>query len=263
MVEVIELTDPSADAHIARHFGRTPILVQLPTVFAIVAPPTHQGAQLLDRCKNRLPGKFYSVLIGDLQRFLHLSSGTPLSDYLLQSGGPDRVRTFKNDLCSTFIRTPVASKTCSSKMICNGTLQGLILGGILERKMRWMEELSASLPDKILDTEQGHYCAPIASSCNMSGDPAGSITDFDRALAFAKSRGVELVLTNRAARDGGSNPIFGIQNDRVETFRDGPGVSKKRHLLEDWLGRALADPTRFGSLAVGMKLSPSVGVPAA
>ena len=31
MVEVIELTDPSADAHIARHFGRTPILVQLPT----------------------------------------------------------------------------------------------------------------------------------------------------------------------------------------------------------------------------------------
>ena len=97
----------------------------------------------------------------------------------------------------------------------------------------------------------------------MSGDPAGSITDFDRALAFAKSRGVELVLTNRAARDGGSNPIFGIQNDRVETFRDGPGVSKKRHLLEDWLGRALADPTRFGSLGLGMKLSPSVGVPAA
>ena len=40
-----------------------------------------------------------------------------------------------------------------------------------------------------------------------------------------------------------------------------PGVSKKRHLLEDWLGRALADPIRFGSL--GMKLSPSVGVPAA
>jgi len=261
MVEVIELTDPSADAHIARHFGRTPILVQLPTVFAIVAPPTHQGAQLLDRCKNRLPGKFYSVLIGDLQRFIRLSSGTPLSDYLLQSGGPDRVRTFKNDLCSTFIRTPVAAETRSSKMICNGTLQGLILGGILERKMRWMEELSASLPDKILDTEQGHYCAPIASSCNMSGDPEGSITDFDRALSFAKSRGVELVLTNRAARDGGSNPIFGIQNDRVETYREGPGVSKKRHLLEDWLGRALADPIRFGSL--GMKLSPSVGVPAA
>ena len=261
MVEVIELMDPRADVHIARHFGRTPILVQLPTVFAIVAPPTHQGARLLDRCKERLPGKFYSVLIGDLSRFLRLSSGTPLSDYLLRSGAPDRLRSFKNDLCSTFIRTPVADRTRSSRIICDGTLQGLILGGVLEQKMRWMEELSASLPNKLLGAEQGRYCAPIASSCNMSGDPAGSITDFDRALDFANRRGVGLMLVNRAARNGGSNPIFGIQNNRVETFRDGPGVSEKRRMLEHWLGRAGADLNRLDSR--GVQNTSSAGFPTA
>ena len=238
MVEVIEITDCQADEHIARHFGRCPIVVQLPTVFAIVAPATHTGAHLLDRCKDRLPGKYYSVLIGDLARFLRLSTGTALSEYLLESHQPDRMDAFARDLESTFLRTQVADRVCSSRTLCEGHLQGLILGGLLGEKIRLMESLSKGLPDRLFGPEHDRYCAPIASSCNMSGDPDGSIDDFGRALDFARRRGVGLVLTNSSGDGGGSNPILGICGTDVETLRDGPGESEKRRLLERWLRRA-------------------------
>lgn len=240
MVEVMELTEPNANDRIARHFGRNPIVVQLQTVFAIVAPATRSGAGLIDRCKERLPGKTYSVLMGDVAPFLGLSRDTPLSEYLLDPNAPERLEEFSRDLRSTFLRMPVAPRSQSSKALCEGTLQGLVLGGVLAQKMRWMEKLTESLPDKLFGRAHGGYAAPIASSCNMSGDPAGSITDFDTALDFARRRGVGLLLTNRGAGSGGSNPIFGLRHDRVETFREGPGVTVKRRLLEGWLERALA-----------------------
>ena len=238
MVEVIEITDRHADEHIARHFGRSPIVVQLPTVFAIVAPATHAGARLLDRCKDRLPGKYYSVLIGNLAQYLRLSPDAPLSQYLLDAARPDRLHAFARDLENTFLRTQISANTCASQTICEGRVQGLILGGLLEEKMRLMEALTQGLNGKLFGSEHGHYCAPIASSCNMSGDPAGSIDDFGRALDFAKRRGVGLVLTNASGTGGGSNPIFGIAGTALETLREGPGGSKKRRLLERWLRRA-------------------------
>lgn len=238
MVEVIEITDSQADEHIARHFGRCPIVVQLPTVFAVVAPATHSGAHLLDRCKDRLPGKYYSVLIGDLARFLRLSTGTALSEYLLDSTRPDRIDAFAGDLESTFLRNQVAARISSSRTLCEGRLQGLTLGGLLKEKMRLMESLSERLPGRLFGPEHGRYCAPIASSCNMSGDPDGSTDDFGRALDFARRRGVGLVLTNPSGEGGGSNPILGICGTEVETLREGPGESEKRHLLERWLRRA-------------------------
>lgn len=241
MVEVIEITDRRADEHIARHFGRSPIVVQLPTVFAIVAPATHAGARLLDRCKDRLPGKFYSVLIGNLAEYLRLSSDSPLSRYLLDPGRPDRLQEFAADLESTFLRTRISTKACSSRAICEGRLQGLIMGGVLEEKMRLMEALTEGLPGKLFGAAQDRYCAPIASSCNMSGDPAGSIDDIGRALDFASRRGVGLVLTNSSGTGGGSNPIFGISGTELETLREGPGGTVKRRLLERWLHRAGED----------------------
>jgi len=216
-------------------------VVQLPTVFAIVAPATHAGARLLDRCKDRLPGKFYSVLIGNLAEYLRLSPDSPLSRYLLDPGRPDRLQEFATDLESTFLRTQISTKTCSSKAICEGRLQGLIMGGVLEKKMRLMEALTEGLPGKLFGDAQGRYCAPIASSCNMSGDPAGSIEDIGRALDFAGRRGVRLVLTNSSGTGGGSNPIFGISGTELETLREGPGGTVKRRLLERWLRRAGED----------------------
>jgi len=235
MVDVIEITDRHADEHIARHFGRSPIVVQLPTVFAIVAPATYAGARLLDRCKDRLPGKYYSVLIGDLAQYLRLSPDALLSQYLLDAARPDRMRAFAMDLENTFLRTQISARACSSQTICEGRVQGLIMGGLLEEKMRLMETLTQRLIGKLFGSEHGHYCAPIASSCNMSGDPAGSIDDLGRALDFANRRGVGLVLTNASGTGGGSNPIFGIAGAELETLRDGPGMSEKRRLLERWL----------------------------
>lgn len=241
MVKVIEMTDPKADALIARQFGRTPLLVQLPTVFALVAPATRQGARLLDRCKKRLPGKHYGVLVGELSRFLGLSTGTVLTDYVLNPARSGRLRQFEEDLSGTFLRTPVNHPLRPSKMICDGTIQGLLTDGVLQEKMRLMEALTAHLPDKLLGAEHGHYCAPIASSCNISGHPEGSITDFETALAFARNRGVKLMLTHGPTGEAGSNPILGVAGDRVETFRDGPGVNRKRRVLEGWLDHALAE----------------------
>jgi len=240
MVTVMKLTDPNSDAWIARCFGKAPILIQLPTVFAVFAPATVQGASLLDRCKARLPGKHYGVIVGDIRKFLRLSAGAPLADYLLQSDAPDRVQAFAKDMRCTFLRMQVGPRGHNSKVVCDGTLQGLILDGVLSEKMQLMEELSESLEGKLFGRDHGHYCAPIGSSCNMSGDPAGSITDFDAALAFARKRGVELMLTHDAANAKGSQPILGVRGGGVATFRDGPGAMEKRGLLNSWLERAQA-----------------------
>ena len=240
MVKVMKLTDPEADGYITECFGRAPILIQLPTVFAVFAPATQHGATLLDQCKARLPGKYYGVIIGDIRRFLRLSSGEPLSDYLLHSDAPDLVQTFAHEMRCTFIRMQVAPKVHASKLLCEGTLQGLILEGALSQKMQLMEQLTESMDDKLFGEMHNHYCAPIGSSCNMSGDPAGSITQFDDALAFAQKRGVELLLTHDAAVGRGSQPILGISDNRVTTLRDGPGGTEKSRLLQGWLDRALA-----------------------
>ncbi|WP_280155580.1 hypothetical protein [Piscinibacter sp. XHJ-5] len=194
-----------------------PVVVQLPAVFVLLAAPTTAGAAQLDRAKTRLPGKHYGTAIGSLDRFLaqadpaHLPPGfSQAEDFMRMTGTFSRVRFRGLDFDSPTIR--------------GGTHQGVLLNG-LHRSL--FERIEASFltgaPDPIWG---GHnYCAPLCTSCNISGHPDGSIVELEKALAFARDRGVRLVITGpQRSADLGSYPIFGYERDRVRVHRVGPGL---------------------------------------
>lgn len=239
-VHVIPMQDPSVDALIAEAFGREPILLQLPTVFAIFAPATAPGAASLNHCKQRLPGKYYGAGVGDPRAFFQLAPQAPLSRYLLaDTGGGSRLDAFCADLHGTFLRLKIGPASLQSQVICEGRFQGLIYTGLLAEKMRWMEALTRPMTDKLFGPEYGGYCAPIGSSCNISGDPAGSITTLDKALAFARDRGIRLCLTRDEHRDEqGSQTVLGLDGPKVIVHRHGPGTDTQQRRLQDWLDRA-------------------------
>jgi hypothetical protein len=216
-MKVIDIRHRDAmDLAVGEVQGNT-IIVQLPTVFVLLAAPTAKGARQLDASKTRLPGKNYGTAIGSLERFLAQADPAHLPDAF--SSAPDFAR-----MTGSFIRVRFRSPDFQSPTIRNGTHQGLLLDGI-HREL--FERIEASF--RLCPTQPiwggTNYCAPLCTSCNVSGDAAGSIVHLDRALAFARQRGVRLVLTApKTATQLGSCPIFGYERHRVSVHRDGPGL---------------------------------------
>jgi tRNA A37 threonylcarbamoyladenosine synthetase subunit TsaC/SUA5/YrdC len=79
----------------------------------------------------------------------------------------------------------------------------------------------------------GHtFAAPLCTSANMSGDPNGSITEWDRAYEFAVDRRVPLVVRCDSTQELlGSYPIFWLQRERVRIDRVGPGMEEIKAAL--------------------------------
>ena len=111
-------------------------------------------------------------------------------------------------------------------MVRDGTHQGVLLDGPHRALFAAIEEGLADTPDP--DLFAGHaYTAPLCTSCNMSGDPLGSITDWERARRFAMERDVPLVIRGEtAAGAAGSYPIFAIERTRVTIQREGPRMTE-------------------------------------
>ena len=74
----------------------------------------------------------------------------------------------------------------------------------------------------------GHtFSAPLITSCNVSGDPLGSITDEARALEFMRARGVELwIRPAEVATESGSYPILELREEGIYVGREGPGLEQ-------------------------------------
>jgi hypothetical protein len=203
-----------------------PVIVQLPTVFVLLAAPTTWGAAQLDRSKTRLAGKNYGTAIGSLERFLAQADPSQLP------AGFTKVADFAR-MTGTFIRLRWRSADFQSPAIRRGTHQGLLLDGIYRELFTRIESSFADAPPDAMWGGR-NYAAPLCTSCNVSGDADGSIVDLDRALAFARRRGVRLMLTStEVAAERGSYPIFGYERQRVAVYRDGPGLERfKRQIPE-------------------------------
>lgn len=194
-----------------------PIIVQLPAVFVLLAAPTSFGAQQLDISKSRLPGKHYGTAIGSLERFLaqadaaHLPPGFRHADDFARMTG-------------SFIRLRFRDPDFHSPAMRAGTHQGVLLNGLHRSLFERIEDsFLADPPDPMWGGE--NHCAPLCTSCNISGDPAGSIVELDKALAFARARGVRLLVSGpQRGGELGSYPVFGYERDRVSVHREGPGV---------------------------------------
>jgi tRNA A37 threonylcarbamoyladenosine synthetase subunit TsaC/SUA5/YrdC len=220
----LELSAPNvADVALGVLRSERPVLMlEMSSVYALVAPATALGARALDSAKERLPGKTYGSIIGSLVAF----HGLALQARLPSGFGESE-------------RIGVAPPEVSTPVVRQGSHQGLLFPeGDPQRQLAIALEAGlAELAEPELFG--GLRCsAPLCSSANLSGDPAGSITDEARAAEFARERGVKLWL--RGASDPsarGSYPIFQLEAEGVTVARDGPG----RERIEVRLARRSGD----------------------
>ena len=198
---------------------RHPVLVQLPSVFALMAAPTTEGARQLDACKMRLEGKNYGTAIGSLHRFIAQAQPGALPAQFNNTG-------HFSGMTGSFIRMRFREKNFDSKTIRSGTHQGLLLNGVLRELFRRIENsFSDYPPDEIWNGR--NYNAPLCTSCNVSGHPDGSITTLDKAIQFARGRSIPFIVTATATSgEKGSYPIFGFAEDGVHIHREGPGMGR-------------------------------------
>ncbi len=195
-----------------------PILVQFPTVFVLLAAPTATGAAQLDALKTRLSGKNYGTAIGSLRKFIAQASRTNLPREFNRAG-------HYRPLNGSFIRLPFRDRQFQSTTIRNGTHQGLLLppGPFVQLFKRIESSFESYAPEAIWNGR--NYCALLCTSCNVSGDPDGSIVAYDKAVAFAEARNIGLfITTSRPSAERGSYPILGFERDQVNIHREGPGL---------------------------------------
>jgi len=223
-MRVIHIAEPGAAEAALAAIRRHAILVQLPTVFVLLAPPSRDGVRWLDCAKQRLPDKNYGTAIGDLDRFAAMALPGTLPPELETA---DALRV----LTGAFIRCRVAAAAFGSPLVRAGTHQGVLLDGLHRDLFTALEAGLADVGEP--DLFAGHlYIAPLCTSCNLSGHPLGSITDWDGAHRFAVDRDIPLVVRGEsAAGEAGSYPIFELERDRITVKRSGPRLAEIRAAL--------------------------------
>lgn len=215
----IDITHPASMRIVEQAIHHHPVLVQLPTVFALLAAPTTEGARQLDQCKMRLEGKNYGTAIGRLHTFLAQAQRASL---------PASFNTAQHFSCmeGSFIRLRFRHQRFQSPSIRNGTHQGLLLSGPFRKLFMRIENSFEHYPPD--DMWGGNnYGAPLCTSCNISGHPDGSIVSLDKAQEFARERGIPFIITTKyTAEEKGSYPIFGFSREGVSIHRGGPGMEE-------------------------------------
>ncbi len=226
----LSILDPQAisAALEALHGKDAVILLQMPAVFTLLAPATRKGIQALHQAKLRLPQKNYGTAIGDIHSFHALARAGALPPELQSPEDLDL-------MTGAFIRFAIGRKDFDSPTVRSGTHQGVLVEGPHRELFKAVEQSFAGQAEPELFCGH-HYTAPLCTSANLSGDPLGSITDWDRARQFAQERGVSLVIRCEAATDdSGSYPIFYFQGDHASIERHGPGEEAIRSRLPERL----------------------------
>jgi hypothetical protein len=205
--------------------GEMPVvLLELPAVYALIAPGSSNGVRALDAAKLRRPEKTYGSIIGDPSAFLTLAErGALPPDWERNPGEIERCE-------GAFIRTRVhASASIPPALLRDGTHQGLLLPcGAIRTFIQRLEKGLGNLSGP----ERG--VSILATSANLSGDPEGSITDEKKALAFAHARRLTTWIrlnptdSSRASSEAekGSYPILEFHGRTVWVRRTGPGLKR-------------------------------------
>lgn len=217
-VRELSILDPQTISAVLEvlHSPEAVVMLQMPSVYALLAPATPQGIAGLNRTKMRLGGKNYGSAIGDIQKFQALARKGSLPHELNQGEG-------LNCMTGAFIRFAIGRSNFNSATVRGGTHQGLLLDGAHRELFKAVETSFANQADPSLFCGQA-FTAPLCTSANLSGDSLGSITTWDRAYDFAHQRQLSLIIrcdANEGA--GGSYPIFHFKGDKATIERHGPG----------------------------------------
>ena len=215
----IDIHEAGALQTILDHVREEAVLLQLPTVYTLVAAPTRQGVEQLNRLKDRLSGKNYGTVMGRCENFLNQAIEGALPTYFRSARRLERMQ-------GAFVRTAFTAEDFNSSVIRGGTHQSLILDGIHRQLFCQVEEALVDSMD--LDLWGGREVSSLlCTSANISGDPLGSITDHARAVDFVQQRGIGLLVTcDPDLSSHGSYPIFEMGADSVSVQREGPGLHR-------------------------------------
>jgi hypothetical protein len=205
-------------------------MLQLPSVYAIVAPSTLKGVVAMNQAKSRLPGKIYGSAIGSFANFFKLANLKQLNSIF------NGDLSFFSSLEGSFIRIPVAGKDLVTPTINTGTHQGLLLPkGPIRNLFEEIEKLSSHYKSSDI-FPMANYHAPLCTSANISGDPRGSITNIQQARLFADFAKIDLIVRiNHEAEEKGSYPILSFEGNNVTVERHGPGLERILEALPSFI----------------------------
>lgn len=223
-LQEIDVTDPNVIEITLDALSNGAVMLQMPSVFTLIAPPNEQGAAWLDAAKARLPNKNYGSVLGELASFHRMARPGSLPNELASL---EAMQVFQG----AFIRISVSDEETHTPMVRSGTHQGLLLEGPHRALVRGIEKGLHAVAQPTMFG--GHpFSAPLCTSANISGHPEGSIVDEAKARAFAQARGIRLwVRCPRDARALGSYPIFWLKPDRISIEREGPGLQALKAAL--------------------------------
>jgi tRNA A37 threonylcarbamoyladenosine synthetase subunit TsaC/SUA5/YrdC len=224
LMREIHISDPDTVNAVIDTLRHDVVMVQMPTVFVLLAPPNSEGVERLNRTKIRLPSKNYGTALGNLESFYAMALPGTLPPEL------DSVERLKV-LSGAFIRITVAPENFNSAMVRNGTAQGLLLEGPHRELFKAVEASLAPVVEPSM--VQGHrFAAPLCTSANISGHPDGSIVAWEQAYAFGLERNIPLVVRCEPEQGlVGSYPIFWLQRDHVRIERNGPRLEELKAAL--------------------------------
>ncbi len=215
----VDIDDSGVFEEIFSHLSTSVVMLQMPTVFVLLAQATPNGVDLLNAAKTRLPNKNYGTALGSLSNFYDVADLTTLPSTI---DTKEKLEVFNG----AFLRISVGSDELNTALVRNGTHQGLLLGGRHRQVFRKIEEHFSKNAGNELFGGKSFY-APLCTSANVSGDPSGSITYWDRAWQFGKERQIPLVIrSSEVSGSMGSYPIFWIKRNSISLEREGPGQSQ-------------------------------------
>lgn len=222
-MQEISIHDSQAVSETIRVFltEKPVVMLELPCVYGLIAPCNLRGVSVLDETKLRLPGKTYGSIPGNFNRFVRLASDHVLPPLFKRPINPDSF------VSSFFIRLRVAEESTSTPTIRNGSHQALFLSELPFQDFFEKLEISLREPTDTSLFPGMDYTGVLCTSANISGDSEGSITDYDRAITFARERGISLLLRGDGiVSNSGSYPIFSFEKNTLRVARSGPGIQE-------------------------------------
>ncbi len=197
------------------------IMVQLASVFILIAAPTIAGVNALNRAKSRLAGKVYCSAIGSFANFLMSAKVESFSKFF--SGN----MSFFDCLEGSFLRIPMGPESLETPSIRNGMHQGLLLPKCSVRNLIENIEKFSLKYETTPIFPISKYRAPICTSANISGDARGPIVELRTAKNFALQTNIPLIIENHEMdKDSLSFPILSFERNKISIERGGNGISK-------------------------------------
>jgi len=245
-MDIVDLRTPPGELapRVLDALRRGPVIAPLPRVFTIAALPTSAGARALDALKERLPGKTYSTGVADPARLAALVDRRAVS--------PSVVAALPH-MRDAILRLPVAPPSVTAAAVCRGMHQALLLEGALRAVFARVEDAidrEAQLSEPAI-FGGGRCSSPLFTSCNRSGDPAGTITRLEDAIAFGHARGASMLLLGEPTADAlGSFPVVAFAGETWWLCREGPGLDEFAARLPSDLHRV--DPPTIDDAGDGL-----------